>query len=460
METSNEGDRQRRTPRGGKRQQRAAAWRAKGEAPRNNDRKSTRSSQMQGSVAIKFYNEMLRDNPDLRRKCCKRTTLDETIHEWKEREGLEGRSTEGASPSTIISKLKASKLIHQWSDVKKYISWTADVGEDSSPKNIALSFYDAKLRDDTDLRRSWCSERSFLNEIFNQWKQERSSAGKPLQVYIAPSTVISQLKEADLIHDINSTIIQWTADVDEMVLSFYDAKLRNNPRLRRSCTNRRILNDTINKWKVEQHLEGRTIKKITPAMIVTNLTKQGLIIPSESSGFREEIIWAEGIDGITPLSAQERTEMNDLHFDQRQVRANRTALSFYNEKLRDNRTLRRACAYRNILHDTIDEWKGGATNAGDPPRDVPPAAIIYGLIRKWELIDHVNGEQGIVAWKEDVHCYNDGIITWKDKYPYKDGKREWLSEDEFKSRQDQAKNERVSIVALSFYNIKYGETQR
>ena len=45
------------------------------------------------------------------------------------------------------------------------------------------------------------------------------------------------------------------------------------------------------------------------------------------------------------------------------------------------------------------------------------AAMIYGLIYKWSLIDHANSEQGIVAWKEDAHCYNDGVIIWKDKWP-------------------------------------------
>ena len=68
-----------------------------------------------------------------------------------------------------------------------------------------------------------------------------------------------------------------------------------------------------------------------------------------------------------------------------------------------------------MMYDVIDQWKKRPPNAGDPR--VPRAAIIYGLIYKWSLIDHANSEQGIVAWKEDVHCYNDGVIIWKDKWP-------------------------------------------
>ncbi len=37
-------------------------------------------------------------------------------------------------------------------------------------------------------------------------------------------------------------------------------------------------------------------------------------------------------------------------------------------------------------------------------------------------------------------------------YPYKDGKREWVDDEEFKRRGEQARNEYAAIVALSFYN--------
>ena len=46
---------------------------------------------------------------------------------------------------------------------------------------------------------------------------------------------------------------------------------------------------------------------------------------------------------------------------------------------------------------------------------------------KWELIDHINRDKGIVARKEDVIYYRDGIVTLKDNWPYKDGKRECSS---------------------------------
>ena len=86
-----------------------------------------------------------------------------------------------------------------------------------------------------------------------------------VQVYVSPSTVMNHLRDADLIQFINSTSILWTVYVDEMVLSFYDTKLRSNPRLRWSCTNRPVLNDTIDKWKIEQHLVGRAIRNTSPS---------------------------------------------------------------------------------------------------------------------------------------------------------------------------------------------------
>ena len=49
--------------------------------------------------------------------------------------------------------------------------------------------------------------------------------------------------------------------------------------------------------------------------------------------------------------------------------ANRTGLTFYDQMLRDNRVLRRACAYRNILDDVIDQWKKRPPNAGDPRKE-------------------------------------------------------------------------------------------
>ena len=59
-----------------------------------------------------------------------------------------------------------------------------------------------------------------------------------------------------------------------------------------------------------------------------------------------------------------------------------------------------------------------------------------------------------MAWKEDVFCYNDGVVTWKDRYAYKGGQREWVDDEEFKRRGVQARNEHAAIVALSFYNSK------
>ena len=318
-------------------------------------------------------------------------------------------------------------------------------------KSQGLLFYNDMLRDDPDLRMA-CIDRDIFNETFNKWKKEKG-------VSCHPSEALGYLKKLNLIckeaNNSTATTIAWTADVDGIVLSFYDAKLRNNPRLRRSCTNRRVLTDTINEWKIEQRLENDLPSQkisISPTLFKSILMKLGLIMNPRDISTRNEIIWSAGIEGIVPLTAEERADT--IPFDQNQVRANRAGLAFYNQKLRDNRVLRRSCAYRNILNDVMNQWLKSPSNEGDPPKEgVKCAALIFGLKHRWGLIDHINTEQGIVAWKEDVLCYNDGVITWKNR-SYTDGKREWVSDEEYKRRVEKARNEYAAIVALSFYRLK------
>merc|ERR1712176_441344 len=95
--------------------------------------------------------------------------------------------------------------------------------------------------------------------------------------------------------------------------------------------------------------------------------KFNLIVENEN-GHRRDIVWTQGIEGIKPLRAEQKDHSNPNSGGRKQVNANRAAISFYNEKLRDDQVLRRACAYRKILHDTIDQWKKAPINAGDPPR--------------------------------------------------------------------------------------------
>jgi hypothetical protein len=170
-----------------------------------------------------------------------------------------------------------------------------------------------------------------------------------------------------------------------MVMAFYDSVLRDNPRQRRSCTNRRVLNDTINQWKIDQRFEGSEMipgVTISPSVFVSTLMRLGVITNTREISTRDEIFWADDIDDIAPLTQEERS--NIVHFDQKQMCANRAALTFYNQMLKDNRVLRRACAYRNIFEDVIHQWKRRPSNAGDPPKDgVATASIIYGLIKKW-----------------------------------------------------------------------------
>jgi hypothetical protein len=322
-------------------------------------------------------------------------------------------------------------------------------------KNEVMLFYHEVLATDPELL-SACRDRAVFDDTLRDWKNEHSVQG------VTPSNAIQFLRDEGIIvkeksSNSNSTRIIWTVDIDNVVMSFYDTILRNNPRQRRACTNRRVLNDTINQWKIDQRLQEADVPPInvTPALYVSTLMKLGVVVNTREVSTRDEIIWADPIGEIAPLSEEERSNL--VSFDRKQMRANRAGLSFYNQMLKDNRALRKACAFRNIFQDVIRQWRHLPPNAGDPPREgVATAGIVYGLAYKWGLIDHVNNQQGIIAWKEDVKCYNDGVIIWKNQWPEKDaeGNRIWLSDDEFKRRGDQMRNEYAAIVALSFYISK------
>ncbi|KAL7534989.1 hypothetical protein ACHAXR_006195 [Thalassiosira sp. AJA248-18] len=77
------------------------------------------------------------------------------------------------------------------------------------------------------------------------------------------------------------------------------------------------------------------------------------------------------------------------------------ALSFYNAKLRDNPTLRRGCADRHVLDDTIDQWKAEERLDGRVIKGVPRSDIIFGLRVKWKLIDSKLTEENIIVWSHD-----------------------------------------------------------
>ena len=84
-------DQQRRGQRHARRQRRAAAWRAKGGTPGAKSRTNQKQSHRADKTARAFYNEMLRDDPGLRGKCCNRSVLEEAIQEWGEKERAEAQ---------------------------------------------------------------------------------------------------------------------------------------------------------------------------------------------------------------------------------------------------------------------------------------------------------------------------------------------------------------------------------
>ena len=222
--------------------------------------------------------------------------------------------------------------------------------EDSHEK--ALQFYNEVLAHNTEFLHA-CRDRNVFDETLREWKRENCIQN------LRPSHVLEHLRDEDIIFrhkSGNATCIIWTSHIDTMVMNFYDTMLRNNPPQRRACTNRRVLNDTINQWKIKQRLEGTEVipVSISPSVFVKTLMKLDMVCNTREVSTRDEIIWSDPIEDVTPLiTEEERSEM--MPFDQKQMRANRAGLAFYNQMLKNNRVLRRACAYRKLFVDDIHQ---------------------------------------------------------------------------------------------------------
>ena len=77
--------------------------------------------------------------------------------------------------------------------------------------------------------------------------------------------------------------------IDSTALSFYNAKLRDYPKLRRACSDRHVFDQTVVQWKAEHHIRG-----IPPSRVIQSLKYKKII----NSKVAEEnvIIWEADID--------------------------------------------------------------------------------------------------------------------------------------------------------------------
>ena len=198
----------------------------------------------------------------------------------------------------------------------------------------------------------------------------------------------------------------------KVALLFYNATLRDDPAMRRKCTDRSILNEIIKLWKENEHLEGRPMEvSVAPSNLIGCL-KNAKLIDTWTS---KKITWAEDED----------------------KRAENVAMSFYNTKLRGNPTLRRSCSDRSVLNDTVDLWKIEERLEGRRVINVPPARIIFSLM-KWELIDpNSNISRNIIWVEESVNNNGEDEVEGVD------------NEHHFNKKQQHANR-----AALSFYNSK------
>jgi hypothetical protein len=177
---------------------------------------------------------------------------------------------------------------------------------------LALAFFNAYLRDDPGLRQS-CSDRHALYAVIGRWKEEMQIVGVP------PSAILSSLRARwKLVESVvtawGGDVVIWAADVqdghdkdrkiariaknivrDRIALSFYDAELKDDPALRRSCSDRHVLDDVIDRWKVGQRLDGSQVR-VGRSDIVFSLRMRWKLIDSKMT---EEniIIWTADVAG-------------------------------------------------------------------------------------------------------------------------------------------------------------------
>ena len=80
-----------------------------------------------------------------------------------------------------------------------------------------------------------------------------------------------------------------------VALSFYDAKLRHNPTLRRECADRHKLDSIIDEWKAEERLDGTPVKGVSRSDIIWRLKAIWQLIDSKIAD-ENIIIWREDVD--------------------------------------------------------------------------------------------------------------------------------------------------------------------
>lgn len=79
----------------------------------------------------------------------------------------------------------------------------------------------------------------------------------------------------------------------------------------------------------------------------------------------------------------------------------RIACQFYNDKLRNDATLRQRCEDRHVLDETITAWKDEQRLLhGVSIRGMPRSQFIYSLRTRWKLIDAKIAEENVIVWAD------------------------------------------------------------
>mmetsp|Transcript_32507 Transcript_32507/g.68348 ORF Transcript_32507/g.68348 Transcript_32507/m.68348 type:complete len:304 (+) Transcript_32507:252-1163(+) len=179
--------------------------------------------------------------------------------------------------------------------------------------------------------------------------------------------------------------------VNSTALSFYNAKLRDNSTMRRSCSDRHVLDETIDRWKAGERLDGRQIKGVSRSDIIFSLKTKWKLIDSKVT---EEniIIWKEednDEDGVPEAIGADykanriaRT-VERIRNSRMELESNRNGIVIDNVEWEDNicrigQRVTRQVSIRNESDiDLLCTIKGGAARQrgiildGEPDIDLP-----------------------------------------------------------------------------------------
>lgn len=149
--------------------------------------------------------------------------------------------------------------------------------------------------------------------------------------------------------------------VNSVALSFYNAKLRDNPNLRRSCSDRHILDDTIDQWRNEERLDGRPVTGVSRSDIIFGMKNPKMKLIDFKVTEENIIVWREEREDVVNDNSAEEGRLPETKSVAVNDKANRIARTV--ARIRNSRA--ELESNRNgIIIDNV-EWEANVCRIGE-----------------------------------------------------------------------------------------------